>query len=148
MTSAIPRFDQSGTWIASSYCFCTPRDFARFGLLYLRGGVWEGERILPAGWVDHGRTPAPMQPAPVETAVGEPQPEARGYGAHWWLWPDDLGTFSANGYAGQYTVVVPALDLIIVRNGNTPAERRSHVAAQLRRIIDLFRPAANETSTR
>ncbi len=47
MTSAQPRLDASGTWIASSYCFCTPRDFARFGLLYLRDGTWDGERLLP-----------------------------------------------------------------------------------------------------
>lgn len=130
MTSATPKFDRSGTWIASSYCFCTPRDFARFGLLYLRDGVWDGERILPAGWVDYARTPAPVQPE------GE-----HGYGAHWWLLNDGLGSFAANGYAGQHLVLVPPLDLIIVRNGDTPAERRPQVWAMLRRIIDLFRAA-------
>lgn len=129
MTSAAPRFDNAGTWIGSSYCFCTPRDFARFGLLYLRDGVWEGERILPEGWVEHARTPAPVQPA-------EPD---RGYGAHWWLLHDAFGTFFASGYAGQYLVLVPALDLIIVRNGNTPVERRPHVMALIRSIIDSCR---------
>lgn len=132
MTTADPRFDRSGAWIASSFCFCTPRDFARFGLLYLRDGVWKGERILPQGWVDYARTPAPVQP---EDETGE------GYGAHWWLLNDDLGTFFASGYAGQYLFLVPALDLIIVRNGNTPVERRPHVVALVRRIIDLFREA-------
>jgi len=63
MASAKPRIDASGTWIGSSFCFCTPRDFARFGLLYLRDGVWDGERILPEGWVDYARTPAPVSPA-------------------------------------------------------------------------------------
>ncbi len=140
MASALPRFDRSGAWIASSYCFCTPQDFARFGLLYLRDGVWEGNRILPPGWVDYARTPGPVQPSPVAAATPEEiQEEALGYGAHWWLWQDDLGTFSANGYAGQFIVLVPALDLIVVRNGDTPAERRPHVIAQLRQIIDLFR---------
>ena len=129
MTSATPRFDNAGTWIGSSYCFCTPRDFARFGLLYLRDGVWDGERILPEGWVEHARTPAPVQPAEQD----------RGYGAHWWLLNDDVGTFFASGYAGQYLVLAPALDLIIVRNGNTPAERRPHVMALIRSIIDRFR---------
>jgi len=130
MTSATPKFDRSGTWIASSYCFCTPRDFARFGLLYLRDGIWEGERILPAGWVEHARTHAPVQPE------GE-----HGYGAHWWLANDDLGTFMASGYEGQALVIVPALDLMVVRNGKTPAERGLHVWQLYERIINLFRAA-------
>ena len=58
-----------------------------------------------------------------------------------WLLTDGLGTFFAGGYVGQYILLVPPLDLIIVRNGNTPVERRPHVMALLRRIIDLFRAA-------
>jgi len=76
--SAIPRFDNAGTFIGSSYCFMTARDFARFGLLYMRGGVWDGRRILPEGWVDYARTPTFQQPG-----AGDNR-----YGAHWWL---DLG---------------------------------------------------------
>lgn len=129
MASATPRFDHSGSWIASSFCFCTPRDFARFGLLYLRNGVWDGQRLLPEGWVDYARTPAPAQPTDTE----------HGYGAHWWLLRDDLGTFFASGYRGQYIFLVPALDLIVVRNGQTPEERRQHPVALVRRIIDTFR---------
>lgn len=132
MRTATPRFDRSGTWIGSSFCFATPRDFAKYGLLYLRGGVWDGRRILPEGWVDYARTPAPAQPAD----------SPHGYGAHWWLLkPDDLGTFFASGYVGQNIVLVPALDLIIVRNGETPAERRHHLTALIRQIIDCFRGA-------
>lgn len=134
MSSAQPKFDAAGTWIASSFCFCTPRDFARFGLLYLRDGVWDGRRILPEGWVDYARTPAPAQPAEFTD---------RGYGAHWWLLPDDYGTFFASGYVGQYIMLVPALDLIIVRNGNTPVERRQHVMKLFRQIIALFAGATS-----
>jgi len=130
MASAEPRFDRAGGWIASSFCFCTPRDFAKFGLLYLRDGIWDGERILPEGWVDYARTPAPVQPV-----------DDDGYGAHWWLLGDDLGTFYASGYVGQRIYLVPPLDLIIVRNGNTPVERAPHIAAMARAIIDLFRGA-------
>ncbi len=134
MTSAEPRFDKAGTWIGSSFCFATPRDFARFGLLYLRDGTWDGRRILPEDWVDYGRTPAPVQP-------DDDDRDWRGYGAHWWLWKDGLGTFFASGYAGQRLVLVPALDLIIVRSGNTPVERAPHLNALIRRIIDLFAQA-------
>jgi CubicO group peptidase (beta-lactamase class C family) len=135
MTSAEPRLDASGTWIASSYCYCTPRDFARFGLLHLRDGVWDGERLLPPGWVDYARTPGPAQPE---------EDDGRGYGAHWWLLNDDLGTFFAAGYVGQYIMVSPALDLIIVRNGETPVERRPHVVSSFRRIMDAFRGRDDE----
>jgi CubicO group peptidase (beta-lactamase class C family) len=129
VTSAVPRFDVSGSWIGSSYCFCTPRDFARFGLLYLRDGVWDGRRVLPEGWVDYGRTPGPVWPIN----------ERYGYGAHWWLLGDELGTFFAQGYLGQYLFLVPTLDLIVVRNGETPAERGPCIVEQARRIIDIFR---------
>ena len=56
MASADPEFDEAGTWVASSYVRATARDYARFGLLYLRDGMWDGVRLLPAGWVDYGRT--------------------------------------------------------------------------------------------
>jgi CubicO group peptidase (beta-lactamase class C family) len=52
MHSATPEFDHAGTWVASSYVRASARDFARFGLLYLRDGVWDGARLLPEGWVD------------------------------------------------------------------------------------------------
>jgi len=48
--SAVPEFDASGTWIGSSYLHATARDYARFGLLYLRGGVWEGKQLVPRAW--------------------------------------------------------------------------------------------------
>jgi len=111
MTSATPRFDQAGTFIGSSYCFCSPRDFARFGLLYLRDGVWEGRRLLPPGWVDYARTPTFQQPG------GEVEGP---YGAHWWLDRAGAGSFSACGYEGQHIAIVPDRDLIIVRHGVTP----------------------------
>jgi CubicO group peptidase (beta-lactamase class C family) len=129
MTSAAPRFDEAGTFIGSSFCFCPPRDFARFGLLYLRGGVWEGERLLPPGWVDYARTPTFQQPGC----------EADGpYGAHWWLELAGPGSFSANGYEGQHIVLCPDRDLILVRHGATPTETQPAVKAWIADLAAAF----------
>ena len=73
MTSADPEFDEAGTWVASSYVRATARDFARFGLLYLRDGVWDGARLLPPGWVDYARTWTSVDPE-----------DDNPYGAHWY----------------------------------------------------------------
>jgi len=129
MASAMPRFDEAGTFIGSSFCFCTPRDFARFGLLYLRDGMWEGRRLLPEGWVDYARTPT-FQQAGAE-ADGR-------YGAHWWLDIAGPGSFSANGYEGQHIVLCPDRDLIIVRHGATPTATQPAVKAWLRDLAAQF----------
>lgn len=129
MKSAKPKCDKAGTFIGSTFCFATPRDFARFGLLYARGGVWDGRRILPEGWVDYARTPTWQQPS---------TPDAP-YGAHWWIGLAGPGSFSAIGYDGQYTVVVPDLDLILVRHGKTPIPSKENVKRWLGDIANCFR---------
>jgi CubicO group peptidase (beta-lactamase class C family) len=128
MTSVLPRFDAAGTFIGSSYCFATPRDFARFGLLYLRDGMWDGERLLPEGWVDYARTPTFQQ---AEAA------DSDAYGAHWWIGLAGPGSFSANGYDGQYIVICPDRDLIVVRNGASEAVK-TNVKAWLADLAAAF----------
>lgn len=127
MRSPLPKFDAAGTFIGSSFCFCTARDFARFGLLYLRGGVWNGAQILPPGWVDHARTPTPVVP----------DSEPMGYGAQWWLGLAGPGSFSANGYEGQYIVLVPGKDLILVRHGASELQK-DNVRAWLAEVAACF----------
>ncbi len=127
MESAEPRFDEAGTWIGSSYLYATARDFARFGELYLRDGVWDGRRILPEGWVDDARTPRSQDPE-----------DGSFYGHQWWISGDEHGTFSAMGYEGQTITVVPALDLVLVRLGKTPIERRPALVNWYRDVIDCF----------
>ncbi len=124
MKSAKPRCDPAGTFIGSSYVFATARDFARFGLLYLRNGIWEGRRLLPEGWVDHARTPTPA-------SFGQ-------YGAHWWLALDGTGIFTANGFNGQYIVVDPSRDLVLVRLGISNPNQRPRVVHGLREIVEAF----------
>ncbi|HEV2365685.1 MAG TPA: serine hydrolase [Caulobacteraceae bacterium] len=134
MKTPAPRFDAAGTFIGSSYCFASTRDFARFGLLYLRDGVWEDRRLLPKGWVDYARTPTYQQPGAVE--LDGP------YGAHWWLELAGPGSFSANGYAGQFVICCPDRDLIIARNGETPLELEPALKPWLAKLAGRFGPAA------
>jgi CubicO group peptidase (beta-lactamase class C family) len=128
MTSPIPKFDAAGTWIGSSYCFATAGDFARFGLLHLRGGTWDGDEVVPRSWVDHARTPQP-----------DVLDDGWGYGAHWWNLPDrDDGLFFANGHEGQYLWIVPARDLVIVRSGLSESAHSPAIVAFLDRLTTCF----------
>ena len=127
MTSATARFDEAGTFIASSFVYATARDFARFGLLYLRDGVWNGRRLLPDGWVDHARS---IRSQDDETG--------NFYGAQWWAAGDGMGSFWANGYEGQSILVSPGCDLVVVRLGKTPAARYPALRAWRASVVDLF----------
>ena len=127
MTSATIRCDDAGTFVGSSYVFATARDFARFGLLYLSDGLCGVDRVLPAGWVGHARHQTVLD---TETNLG--------YGAHWWTLPGEEDSLMASGYEGQYIVVVPHRELVVVRLGKTVSEKRPNVLASLRRIIEAF----------
>jgi CubicO group peptidase (beta-lactamase class C family) len=129
MTSAMPKFDEVGTWVGSSYVYATARDFARFGELYRHDGVTaDGERILPEGWADHGRTFVAHDPT-------DDLPSGFDYGRHWWMWPAYPGSIAAHGYEGQYIIVVPDRELTVVHLGKTPAELRRHVLDRIDALI-------------
>ena len=106
--------DWRGNFILSSQVWSSARDLARLGLLYLNDGVWDGRRLLPAGWAKYVATPAPAQPA--NAASGGP-----GYGAFFWLYGPrqglPAGTYSMEGNRGQYVFIVPARRTVIVRRG-------------------------------
>ncbi|WP_300391397.1 serine hydrolase [Henriciella sp.] len=117
---AQPEFDAAGTHLGGSLVWASARDFAKFGYLYLRDGVWEGERLLPEGWVDFSRT----DPDVTDSNI---------YGAGWWITPSETPSlegqaavsppydaFSAQGHEGQTIWVVPSRDLVIVRLGLMP----------------------------
>lgn len=119
MDSVLMEMDADGTFVGSSFMWATAQDWARFGLLYLNDGVWEGERILPEGWVDYSVAPAPAAPQ-------------GNYGAQWWLnagtpddpedrpfkeLPNDL--YFASGFEGQKIYVVPSRKAVVVRLGCT-----------------------------
>jgi CubicO group peptidase (beta-lactamase class C family) len=124
MTSAIPKFDAVGTFIGSSFLYCTARDFARFGEFNRLDGVWNGQRLLPQGWVSYARTPTPV-----------PETENYGYGAHWWLWPW-TGSFAAHGFEGQRILIVPEAELVVVRLGKTPESANPVLRSALESIVE------------
>ena len=132
MTSAVAKFDDAGTFVGSSYVYATARDFARFGEWYRNDGVGvDGRRALPNGWVDHART----------FVAADPDGDFE-YGHHWWLWPAYPGSLACHGYEGQYCVVVPDRELVVVHLGKSPVERRATLVAALTETIDAFPVAA------
>ncbi|KQY75266.1 serine hydrolase [Brevundimonas sp. Root1423] len=107
--------DWRGNYMLSSQVWSTVRDLARFGRLYLNDGMVDGQRILPEGWRDHVSRPSGPQPP-----TGE-----QGYGATFWLFNRSEGipadAISANGNRGQYVIIVPSRNIVIVRRGEDPA---------------------------
>ena len=111
MHNTLVSTDRFGDFIFSSQVYTNARDLARFGLLYLNRGLWRGERLLSEDWIEFVRTPAP--------ATTE---RGNFYGAQWWLVPDDRtdvpkDAYSTAGNRGQFVIVVPSHDLVIVRRG-------------------------------
>ncbi len=111
MRNTLVSTDRFGDFILSSQGYTNARDLARFGQLYLQNGLWDGERLLSEEWIDFVRTPAPA-------TLGR----GSRYGGQWWLVPegrDDVpkDAYTTNGNRGQYTVVVPSHNIVIVRRG-------------------------------
>ena len=103
--------DRFGDFILSSQVYSNARDLARLGLLYLNEGVWRGERLISQDWIEFVRTPVPV----------ETNPKGQ-YGGHWWLVPADRDDVPKDAYAtagnrGQYVIVVPSHNIVIVRRG-------------------------------
>lgn len=132
MTSASIDCDRAGTFIGSSFVHATARDFARFTTLYLRDGVWDGRRLLPAGWIDHARS---------ENLTPTDYPHD--HGAHFWRWRDPvahLGAFGSHGYEGQATVAVPSCDLVVTRLGATSDAELPLLRDLVRGVMLSFAP--------
>jgi CubicO group peptidase (beta-lactamase class C family) len=111
MASAVMEADAAGTFVGSSYMYATARDWARFGLFLARDGVWEGDRLLPEGFVTQmheANRSSGGRYSKMQTWL--PRPEAG--------LPSD--TFFLSGHDGQNIFVIQSLDLVIVRLGLTP----------------------------
>lgn len=126
MNSMILEADIEGNYISSSYAWATARDWAKFGLLYLNKGNWNGEQIFAPSWVDFVTTPAP---------------ESKNiYGGHFWLnaggvMPDvPKDAFFANGFQGQRVIIIPSEEMVIVRLGLKDIDFNKMVSGVLKAI--------------
>jgi CubicO group peptidase (beta-lactamase class C family) len=138
MRSFVVEHDRAGMPLVGAFAWGTAQDWARLGLLYLRDGVWETGRILPPGWVDFTRTPADA-------------PNNGTYGAHFWInatpgpqqhanFGAGIDSFEMNGNAGQFVIVVPSRDLVVVRFGEMNATSWDALRGGLRELIEAFAP--------
>lgn len=115
MHSMLIETDMSGNYVGSSYGWATTRDWAKFGLLYLHSGNWNGDRLFDQSWVRFTTTPA--------------RGSGGRYGGHFWLnrngyypeAPRDM--YSANGFQGQKVFIIPSKDLVVVRMGLADGEK-------------------------
>ena len=119
MQSAVLETDAAGNFVGSSYGWATARDWARFGLFLSNKGIWEGDTIVEPEWLDYMTTPTALAP------MGQ-------YGAQTWLNAGELSNeqnrifpdcptdlFYCAGFKGQYVIVIPSEDVVIVRLGHS-----------------------------
>jgi len=123
------------------------RDLARFALLYLHGGAWNGRQVVPADWVRESTTPSSAATSGAGIALG--------YGYLWWTAPpraetgdpspSDLprGSFFAWGAGGQYAFVVPAEDLVVVSRVDRDLRLPEPRLADVLHLLSLTRAAGN-----
>lgn len=111
MTRTTPSSDWNGDFLMSGQTYSTARDFARFGLLYLNEGEFNGEQLLPENWHEIVSTPSGAQPAG----------DGARHGGQFWLYGPDQGlpteVYGAQGGMGQYIMIVPERDFVVVRRG-------------------------------
>jgi CubicO group peptidase (beta-lactamase class C family) len=135
-SSLLLEFDAAGTPFGGAFAFATARDWARLGALYLRDGVWDGARILPEGWVDFSRTVTVL-------------PSNGVYGAHFWVNGEPMleqwrplrpgvDAFEMSGNAGQFVVIVPDRDLVVVRLGEMQRFTWQELGDALSELIGAF----------
>ena len=131
MRNAVLETDTYGNFIITGYDFLSAHDWARFGLLHLWDGVWEGERILAEGWVDFISTPTKTDPR-------------QRYGGLFWVnvggaFPDlPRDAYTPAGWMGQNTMIIPSLDMIVVRLGPSPGRSNQYLNRVIGGIIEAL----------
>ncbi|MGB0716684.1 MAG: serine hydrolase domain-containing protein [Phycisphaerae bacterium] len=121
--------DRQGDYIGGAEVYITPRDMARFGELYLRGGTLDSNGIVPADWVSWSTS----ELVPDAWVSG-----SRSYGAWWWRDTfGDHGAYFAWGYGGQFIFVVPNLDLVVVATSDWTVSQQA-AGSQASAIFNLL----------
>ncbi|WP_269744469.1 serine hydrolase domain-containing protein [Stigmatella aurantiaca] len=123
VSSAVWERDAKGVLVGSSLMYATPRDWAKLGFLFLNDGCWEGQRLLPEGWVARSTTVAePLRKKRLYWDAGDVQ------GWQFWLnrpvpgfqeerpWPHvPEDAYAMRGHWGQSVTLIPSLDVVVVR---------------------------------
>jgi CubicO group peptidase (beta-lactamase class C family) len=130
MSSAVIEADEHGTLVGSSYMYATARDWARYGQFLVQDGVWQGQALLPAGYVE-------MMAAPVASSHGQ-------YGqGQVWRWESESqanglpkDTFWMSGHDGQYVAIIPSRQVVIVRMGLTPESQGYAPQPLVKAVLD------------
>ncbi len=122
--------DANGDALGWTGLHLTLRDMAKFGYLYLNGGMWNGTELIPADYVSASATPH-------STGGPGPEPTVTPYGYLWWVPKSDTGMFHGWGAGRQFIYVIPGLDMVV-------AVTARHVRNDSGRVIDRFiLPAVN-----
>ena len=112
MLNTVVETDASGLFVASSFSYGSTRDWARFGLLFLNRGIFEGDTVLSPEWVEYMRTAAPASGGTYGATVWLKEPDVENALVDV---PDDV--FFADGFLGQRVYVIPSKKLVVVRMG-------------------------------
>jgi CubicO group peptidase (beta-lactamase class C family) len=142
ITTAVFEHDESDAFVGSSYLYMSARDWLRVCRLYMDDGVWNGDRILPEGWVEYSLTPTPNSTNAC-------------YGAHIWLNaaqdPGDrqmpsvpADAFMFKGFQSQWIVGIPSKDLMVARLGVTHGEERWSPEDVIVKVMEVLEGKTNE----
>jgi CubicO group peptidase (beta-lactamase class C family) len=109
------QWNSNREWISFGYSglYLRPDDMAKLGYLYLNGGRWDGQQVIPEGWVEASTRPEAPPPGEEHSWYD--------YGYQWWInsWQD---YYAALGWRGQAILVVPRLDLVAIITSDLPSD--------------------------